>query len=110
MILLYLAAGVNHFIYPYPYQKIIPPWIPHPDTLVIISGICEILFALLLIPVKTRPLAAWSVIVLLIVVFPANVQMMVNFYRKSSPWLWLTVLRLPLQILLIYWAYSFTEK
>jgi len=110
MIVLYLVAGANHFWHPIPYRKIIPSWVPAPNLLVAISGICEILFALLLIPVTTRVFAAWGIIILLVAVFPANIQMMINFYRKSSPWLWATVVRLPLQVLLILWAYYFTRE
>jgi uncharacterized membrane protein len=110
MILLYGAAGLAHFIQPAAFKQILPPWVPFPKEVVLVSGICEIVLALLLIPLSTRVLAAWVIILFLIAVFPANVQMMLNFYRKSSTWLWLTILRLPVQLLLIYWSYTFTKK
>jgi uncharacterized membrane protein len=110
MAALYIVAGLNHFVNPSFYMKIMPPWIPGPNFFVWLSGLCEIIFALLLLPSNTRPYAAWSIILLLIVIFPANIQMTVDYYRKSTPGLYLTILRLPLQILLIYWAYLFTKK
>jgi uncharacterized membrane protein len=109
MAALYFTAGLNHFVNPQVYVKILPPQIPYPSLIVTLSGIYEIIFALLLIPMVTRPLAAWAIILLLIMVFPANLQMTINYYRIHSPGLWLTILRLPLQVLLIYWAYLYTR-
>lgn len=110
MIAFYIFAGINHFWHPVPYRKIIPGWFTNSELLVIISGVCEILFALLLIPSATRVFGAWAIIALLIAIFPANVQMMLNFYHKSKPGLLLSILRLPVQFLLIFWAYGFTKR
>ncbi len=80
------------------------------DTLILFSGIIEIVSGVLLLPIKTRPLAAWGIIALLIAVFPANVQMMINFREEQNPYLWIAILRLPLQLLLIGWAYQYTKN
>jgi uncharacterized membrane protein len=109
MAVLYFAAGMNHFLNPLMYKKIVPVVLPNKDLIVMITGICEILFALLLIPVFTRVFAAWAIIVFLVAVFPANIQMVLNYYHKSSPRLWLSILRLPLQWMLIYWAHHYTK-
>ena len=109
MSLLYAAAGINHFIHPGTYQKIMPPWLSLHKELVFISGVCEILFALLLLFPLTRRIAAWCIIALLVAVFPANIQMMLNYRQENNPLLWLSLLRLPLQIVLIAWAYQFTK-
>jgi len=109
MITLYIAAGANHFLHAGSYIKIMPPWIPLHKQMVFISGVCEILFAVLLILPPTRRLAAWCIIALLVAVFPANLQMTLNYCHEHNPGLWATVLRLPLQIPLIWWAYSFTK-
>ena len=110
MFLLYFLAGVNHFWHTEAYIKIMPSYLPYHDALVIISGVCEILFALLLLPTQTRRWAAWGIIFLLIAVFPANVQMMLNYLHEDNTSLVLSIIRLPLQILLIWWAYTFTKK
>jgi uncharacterized membrane protein len=107
---LYLIAGVNHFIHPHGYIKIMPPWLPFHNELVFLSGAMEIACALLLLPSFSRKLAAWGIILLLIAVFPANIQMAINFYKEKNAYLWLTLLRLPLQVLLIGWAYRFTKN
>ncbi|MEO6328366.1 MAG: DoxX family protein [Ginsengibacter sp.] len=109
MAMLYVAAGINHFINPQFYLKIMPAWLGWQSILVMASGACEILFGLLLIPVYTRAIAAWCIIGLLIAVFPANIQMMLNYLHENNPKLWVTIIRLPLQFILIWWAYLFTK-
>jgi uncharacterized membrane protein len=110
MVLLYFAAGINHFVSTSTYISIMPAYVPWHLQMVYISGVCEILFALLLIPASTRRFAAWLIIILLIAIFPANIQMAINDWNANNMQHWATVLRLPLQILLIVWAYSFTKK
>lgn len=110
MSLLYIAAGINHFWHKAIYLKIMPSWLGYHEALVLLSGIFEIALGLLLLSIKTRRLAAWGIIALLVAVFPANVQMMLNYLEAQNPNLWITIARLPLQILLIWWAYGFTKK
>ena len=109
MILFYAGAGINHFIRPDFYLKIMPAWLPLHKELVFISGVAEVLCAVLLLFSKTRCLGAWAVIALLIAVFPANIQMLLDYKHDNNPMLWVAILRLPIQLLLIWWAYSFTK-
>jgi uncharacterized membrane protein len=109
MILFYAGAGINHFIRPAFYLKIMPPWLPYPNALVLISGIAEILCAGLLFYSATRRAGAWCTIALLLAVFPANIQMLIEYYNNSNPLLWIAVVRIPVQFILIWWAYSFTK-
>jgi uncharacterized membrane protein len=109
MSLFYLSAGINHFVNPKWYARIIPPWLPNHSALNYISGTCEIVFAILLIPEATRHIAAWLIIVMLIAIFPANIQMSINFWREHNPYFWLTIVRLPLQFVLIWWAWYYTK-
>jgi uncharacterized membrane protein len=69
----------------------------------------EIVLAVFLIPAATRVYAAAGIILLLILIFPANIQMMINFYRRHNPYLWITILRLPLQPVLVWWAWLYTH-
>jgi uncharacterized membrane protein len=110
MAALYLIAGFNHFWHPRMYQRIMPPYIPYHLPMVYISGVCEIAFALLLLPIATRWLAAWLIIALLIAVFPANIQMAIDYSRRHNPYTWLAILRLPVQLVLIFWAWQFTKR
>ena len=108
MAAIYIAAGINHFLHKDMYVSIMPPWLPKHLLLVYISGVAEIILGLLLIPMLIRSIAAWGIIVLLIAVFPANIQMAINYYQDHRSYFWLTILRLPLQFLLIWWAYFYT--
>ena len=107
---LYVSAGIMHFVRPKTFLQIMPDWLPWHQQLVFLSGLCEIAFALLLLFPATRPIGAWLIILLLIAVFPANIQMAIDFYQKHSPYLWIALLRLPLQFVLIWWAWRYTGK
>jgi uncharacterized membrane protein len=100
-----------HFIVPDAYIRIVPPMLPAPRLLVIVSGIAEIAGGLGLLLTFSRPLAAWGLVVLLCAVFPANVYMAIA--HVPFPGLlgnsWLQWLRLPLQIPLIFWAFRYTK-
>lgn len=110
MIVLYLGAGINHFINPHTYLPVMPRWLPYHRELIYISGFFEIFFGLLLIPLATRSLASFGIMLLLIAVFPANIQMSVNYFYEHNPYLWLTIVRLPLQFVLIRWAYRYYKR
>lgn len=109
MALFYAAAGINHFVHPDLYLKIMPPWLPWHFQLVFISGVAEIVCAVLLLFPATRRVGAFCTIALLIVIFPANIQMAINYYKTNNPMLWIAIVRLPLQLLLIWWASLFTK-
>ncbi len=95
----YVGAGILHFLYPDGYAKIVPPIFPAPVVMVYLSGIAEIAGgAGLLIP-KLRRKAAWGLVALLIAVFPANIYM-----AMESPHVWYLWARLPIQIPLIWWV------
>jgi len=105
--LLYIAAGANHFINPKPYLALMPPYMPAHSLMVIVSGVAEIVLGLGLLFPATRSLSAWGLILLLIAVFPANVFMALSSRFRKTP-VWLRWARLPLQGLLIWWAYRYT--
>ena len=106
----YILAGINHLINPSFYLPIMPPYLPWHLKLIYVSGVFEIIFGLLLIPKSTRRVAAWLLIALLIAVFPANIQMTINYFRESNPDLWISIVRLPIQIILIRWAWVYTRR
>lgn len=105
--LVYIVAGLNHFISPKTYLAIMPPYIPAHQLLVNLSGIAEVALGLGLLFPATRSLAAWGLVLLLIAVFPANVYMAMADRFSSIP-MWIKWGRLPLQGFLIWWAYRFT--
>lgn len=103
MAFLYFAAGVNHFIMPKFYLKIMPPYLPYPKSLNAISGLAEIVLAVLLIIPPYSNWAAWGIIALLIAVFPANV-----YHHQKSRNKTMTLIRLPFQAIFILWAWWHT--
>ena len=105
----FVYAGISHFTKKNFFMKAMPPYIPKPEAMVILSGIAEIVFGLGLLFEQTRTYAAWGIILLLIAVFPANVYMATSgkFKKIPQPLLWL---RLPLQIVLIWWAYYLIDN
>lgn len=106
---LYFLAGLNHFRNPKIYLRIIPKFFPNPALLNKISGGAEIILAVALcIPVITH-YAAIGIIVLLIAVFPANIYMVLNKKASFDLPKWLLLLRIPLQFILVYWAYLYTN-
>lgn len=106
MAALYLLAGLGHFILPGFFLKIMPRWVPYPKHVNWIVGGIEIGLALALLIPDYRAKAAIGIMALLIAVFPANIRHY-HLARKKGKNQLATLIRLPIQGLLIYWAYSF---
>lgn len=106
MAALYCFAGITHFRKPKMYLKITPGWVPYPEKVNILVGVIEIVLGIALLFSATRSYAAIGIIALLIAVFPANVYHFKKSVTKGKLIL-PTLLRLPVQLLLIYWAYTF---
>ncbi|MEO7675106.1 MAG: MauE/DoxX family redox-associated membrane protein [Pyrinomonadaceae bacterium] len=107
--LLFIAAGINHFINPEFYMRIMPPYLPWHLPLVWISGVAESVLGVCLLIPFLKNWAAWGLIALLIAVFPANVHMAMHpemFPEIPVAALWL---RLPLQVLLVLWVFVYTR-
>lgn len=104
----YIFAGVMHFVKPKPFRRIVPPYLPAHELLVALSGAAEIAVGIGLLIPAMRVWAAWGLIALLIAVFPANVYMAYGEkFQSISPWIrWG---RLPVQAVLIWWAYAYTK-
>lgn len=108
--LIFVLAGMLHFIATPVYMRIMPPFLPHPALLVEFSGVCEILGGLgLLIPSLRIP-AAWGIVALLVAVMPANVYMAMDHAHWPRIPEWALWARLPLQLPLIYWAWVYTRR
>jgi len=108
--LFFVAAGANHFITPGTYVSIMPAYLPAPLLLVQISGVAEILGGLGVLLPATRRFAAWGLIVLLVAVFPANVNMVVHGSQFGNIPAWVLWLRLPFQFLIIWWVHRIYIK
>jgi uncharacterized membrane protein len=107
-----VAAGANHFIAPATYVGMMPSALPAPWALVYISGVAEIAGGLGLLVAATRVWAAWGLVALYVAVFPANINMAVNHLHLGTTEVptWALWARLPLQGVLIAWAWWFTRR
>lgn len=113
---LYVLAGVMHFVRPELYMQIMPPYLPAHRFLVLLSGVAEIVLGVLVLIPRTRVLAAWGLIALLIAVFPANVHMALHDPQLTDLPTWMSQptptanwIRLPFQLVFIAWAWWYTR-
>ena len=108
--LLYVVAGVNHLWHSGTYVAIMPDHYTHPLAWVQFTGVAEILGGLgLLIPLSRRA-AAWGIVAMLVGYFDVHIYMLLHAADKfASLPLWLLYARLPLQLVLIYWAWMYTK-
>lgn len=102
-----VAAGTLHFVATDAYVAIMPRYLPLHRELVYISGVFEILGGAGLLIARLRAAAGIGLIVLYIAVLPANINMAIHDIqpeglRIAPVLLWL---RIPLQCLVIAWAW-----
>lgn len=102
--LLFVLAGIWHFLHPVTYLAIMPPQLPAPLALVYASGVGEILGGLGLLVPATRRLAGLGLLALVVAVFPANIYMALIHKQLGIPG-WVAWGRLPLQLPLLWWVW-----
>lgn len=105
-------AGALHFRAPGAYEQIMPPYLPLHRELVYLSGALEVAGGLGLLAESTRAVAGVGLILLLIAVWPANVQMLLDARAAEKPLWWVALLwaRLPLQLVLIAWVWRASQS
>ena len=104
-----LTAGLAHFAFPRPYERIVPEVLDDPAFWVRCSGVAEIACAGLLVGRRTRRMGALVTMVVLVAVYPANIKMALDGGIPGKPFLlgsaaaaWA---RLPLQVPMVMWAW-----
>lgn len=104
---LYILAGVLHWIYPRVYEKITPHWIPFKSTAVALTGMLEVGFGIgLFFPVFREP-SLYGIMILLLLFLPVHTHMLQDPKAAMGIPSWALFLRIPLQGLLMYWAYGY---
>ena len=101
----YISIGISHFTSPIWYVQIVPPYLPYKLELVYISGLFEILFGGMLFFRKTRFLAGWGLILLLIAVYPANIYLAQTNGAAMNTTPLIAWGRLPVQFIFVGLAY-----
>ena len=108
----YIWNGGVHLANPAFYLPMMPSYLPAPLELVYLSGLAEIGLGFAVLLPRTRRLAAWGLILLLIAVFPANIHVAlrnVPFGGAEQGWgIWNWV-RLPFQAVFLAWAWWYTR-
>lgn len=105
--LLFILAGANHFRTPKIYERIIPSYFPAPKMLNMLSGVAEMVLGFMLLNPETQTIAAWGIIGLLVLFIPIHIYMLQEKKAALKMPQWLLILRLPLQLGLMYWAYQY---
>lgn len=95
---MFAASGTVHLVMPEVYEPIMPPWVPRHREVILGSGVAEIVLAAGLLTPRTRNLAGWASVALLLGVYPANIQMSLDAAKADNkPMLAVSLARLPLQ-------------
>jgi uncharacterized membrane protein len=103
--ILLCGAGLVHLVAPGVYEDVVPHVLPGPAAgWTVVSGVAELACAGLVARRSTRRTGALLAAVLFVAVFPANIQMAVDWRHRSGLAPLVAYGRLPLQVLLVRWA------
>lgn len=80
---LFLASGLVHLVRPEVMEAMVPRALPAPRRLIHVSGVAELACAAGLVVPRTRKLAGWGSAAILLLVFPANVQMAATAHQRA---------------------------
>jgi uncharacterized membrane protein len=103
---IYLAAGVGHLWAPDTFLLIVPGWVPAPRAVILVTGVCEIAGALVLLTQRWRFLAGIALALYAVAVFPANIKHALDHVSLPSipdSW-WYHAPRLAFQPVFVWWA------
>ncbi|WP_433278799.1 DoxX family protein [Pseudonocardia xinjiangensis] len=99
------TAGALHFAVPRYFDAIVPGWVPgSPRSWTLVSGAVELGVAAAVAVPRTRRLGGLAAAGLFAAVFPANVQMAIDWRHRSPRERAIAYGRLPLQVPLVLWA------
>ena len=107
MAALYIFAGVMHFVKPKMYLRIMPRYIPNHKLMVTLSGVAEIGLGVGLCFPKTKNIAIYGIIAMLLVFLLVHFYMLSGEKQAAGIPKCILILRIPLQFALIYWAYLY---
>ena len=106
---LLMLAGIAHFVIPDTYDAIIPHLLPGSRRgWTYVSGATEIALAISVLWKRTRRGAATLSAVFFVLVFPANIQMLMDSTSRTA--VAGAAVRLPLQLPLVWWAWRVRKQ
>ena len=107
MAAIYVFAGFMHFIKPKMYMRIMPRYLPNHKLLVLLSGIAEIALGIALCIPILKTTATYGIIAMLLVFLLVHFYMLSGEKASAGIPKWILILRIPLQFVLMYWAWSY---
>mgnify|MGYP001400510995 FL=1 len=112
MSFVYVFIGIRHFTDPQYFIGITPPQIPFKKFAVYFTGILEIMGGAMILNQKTRKIGAYTLMFLLIIVFPANIYLYLSETAQQLLGINKTdaLVRMPFQIPLILLAYWHSKE
>ena len=117
--LMLIGTGLTHFIFPKPFDTIVPPFLPgDPRFWTYLSGLAELVIAALLFvsldkKFVGKPIRLWGVyaaFALFVAVFPANIYMAMEWSTREFPAPLFAFSRLPIQLGLFYWCWALAKE
>jgi uncharacterized membrane protein len=101
------VSGVVHLARPQTYEPLMPDYVPAHREVILASGVLELLCGAGLLHPRTRRLAGWASVAVLVGVYPANIQMAVDASRTHHTGFKAAAFgRLPLQLPMIRSAWK----
>ncbi len=107
MALMYVIAGIFHFLKPRTYMRIMPRYLPAHKLLVYLSGIAEIILGVGLILHQTKSLAIYGIILMLAIFLLVHFYMLTSKKAGAGFPKWILLLRIPIQFGLMWWAWYY---
>ncbi len=107
MAVIYVFAGIMHFIKPKMYLRIMPKYLPNHKLLVLLSGIAEIILGMAICFNKTRIVAIYGIIIMLAIFLLVHFYMLSGDKASAGIPKWILILRIPLQVVLMAWAWVY---
>jgi uncharacterized membrane protein len=107
MAIMYIIAGVMHFIKPKAYLRVMPRFLPAHKLLVLLSGIAEIILGIALFFEAVRNMAIIGIVLMLISFLLVHFNMLRGEKEAAGVPKWILILRIPIQFVLIWWAFYY---
>jgi uncharacterized membrane protein len=106
--LFYFVAGVIHLKSPNGFLKITPDWVPWPEEVILVTGLCEIAgaIALLISHRRLNQAAGIALAAYAVCVYPANIKHAmegISLIGMQQDW-WYHAPRLAFQPVFVWWA------
>ena len=103
-------TAIGHFIFTKGMALMLPGIFPLKTFIIHLSGILELVIAIGLLVPRFKTISGWALIILLILILPANINAAIHQinYQKGSfdgPGLSYLWFRIPLQVFFIIWTF-----